>query len=508
MNNYWSNEDDKKVSYTSDQPPYRPQPGAQRRNGGDTAGSFPAGRRASRHDAAETPAPEPSKSNPYGGNRSSFIAEEMNKPRTPGEMQFAPPPKFSETYGEGYKPLQQEIFQYGDGYQVRSEQTPYPRSRHRKRGFFVFLIILLVLVLLGGGAYLFRHEILQLIGNVFGEEVMQQLSPTEAPVEETPDVAAYVESTAPRARNAAMREIEALTQGVPLETYMVTDGNVVLREDKQDGAFDYYLFTADTGMLLGYYENIRDFNLCAQDIFYTDAVPYLITSAGYPLADLEEYARSAGEGVVISPMINGWATIANRQGTMFNFIGTDGNLISDLWFSKTFPFTADATLGYVDTGNVTDTQTRYALYLLYQNGETKRLDYVANTDDVMQSACGMAFMQNGDMREQDEDMTYVLNTDAVSAYVNCGALAVRDPETGLYGLFVEGVQQYPFAFDSIEPMTSDLQWSVSENGYVKIYTVTGKPYPLPRSYSFVLTSGGTKQIVSIASTSEYPIVFD
>ena len=41
-------------------------------------------------------------------------------------------------------------------------------------------------------------------------------------------------------------------------------------------------------------------------------------------------------------------------------------------------------------------------------------------------------------------MALIANTDDVTAYVNCGALVVRDRETQLYGLFVNGVQQYPY----------------------------------------------------------------
>jgi hypothetical protein len=129
-------------------------------------------------------------------------------------------------------------------------------------------------------------------------------------------------------------------------------------------------------------------------------------------------------------------------------------------------------------------------------------------DGVLESVCGMAFMSNGEMRAQDEDLTLIDTTDDAAAYVNCGALAVRDPATMLYGLFVGGVQQYPFAFDEIKPMPSDLAWTETVNGYVRRYTVAGLAYPLPRSYSFILKQGDTEQIVSIAAVSEYPIVLD
>ena len=253
---------------------------------------------------------------------------------------------------------------------------------------------------------------------------------------------------------------------------------------------------------------LQEFIPCGNDIFYIAEDPYLITSRGFSLIDLDAFARSAGDATILRPMINGWAMVSDARETLFNYVGEDGDLISDLWFAKAFPFTADTTLAYVDTGNVTDAGARYALYLLTQDGETKRLDYTASMDGVLESVCGMAFMENGDMCEQGEALTLVTQTDDVAAYVNCGALVVRDPDTQLYGLFADGVQQYPFAFDSIQPMASDLVWVEYTNGYVSRYAVDGQTYPLPSSYSFVLKSGDTQQIVSIAAVSEYPMVFD
>ena len=51
-------------------------------------------------------------------------------------------------------------------------------------------------------------------------------------------------------------------------------------------------------------------------------------------------------------MIDGWALVSDLSETSFNYVGESGSLISDLWFAKAFPFTADTTLAYVDTGNL------------------------------------------------------------------------------------------------------------------------------------------------------------
>ena len=516
MNTYWSNDDDRKVSYTSEQPPRDPRAnggacmpdsaGAPRPNE-DPSGAFsynqPLNRREYRAEASGPPTYTPN----YGPDRSSFLSNEADAQHRRGSRQFAPPPKFS---GQPQAPQQPPAnYPYGDGYQVHSERPQDPGDgRRRGRGWLTFLIVLLILALIGGGTYLFRHQILDLIGQIFGEEVVWKIVPTPAPTEAAADVPAYVKSTPLQIKSRAMQEIAAVAGDVDLNTYVVTDQNIVLRSENPNGTYDYYLFAYDTGRLLGYYEGLRQLIPCDKDIFYISESPYLITARGFPLVGPDAFERSAGDGAVIRPMIYGWAMVSDAQGTMYNYIGSDGALISDLWFSKAFPFTAGATLAYVDTGNVTDAGARYALYLLKSDGGTKRLSYEADMDGVLQSVCGMAFMSSGEMLTLDEELSPMHKTDDVAAYVNCGALAVRDYETGMYGLFVDGVQQYPFEFDEIIPMPSDLTWTETATGYVRRYTVDGLTYPLPRSYSFILRKDNTEQIVSIAAASIYPLAFD
>ncbi|MFH1513187.1 MAG: hypothetical protein ABIG45_07520 [Bacillota bacterium] len=482
-----------------------PESGSVPRRAEDAAGAFSYNQGLNRREAGTEPGSPRAYTPNYGPDRSAFVTGDPGAPR--GDTRFAPPPKFDK------KPrqpgLQPEPYGPGDGYQVRSER---PLDGHnggkRGRGWLTFLVVLLVLALIAGGAYFFRYQILDLVGQIFGEELVWKIVPTPAPTEAGPGVPAYVNSTTLQIKSRAQQEISAVAGELDLNTDAVTDQSIVLRSENRNGTFDYYLFAYDTGRLLGYYEALHDFIACDPGVFYIAQAPYLITSRGFPLADPASFARSAGGDVKILPMINGWAPVSNLQGTMLNFVGEDGALISDLWFAKTFPFTADTTLGYVDTGNLTDPGARYALYLLKLDGETKRLSYVADMNGVMESVCGMAFMYNGEMRAQDEALTIIARTDDAAAYVNCGALVVRDPGTGLYGLFVDGVQQYPFEFEGIGPMPSDLVWAEYANGYVRRYTVANRAYPLPRSYSFILRRGGTEQVVSIAAASVYPLVFD
>lgn len=511
MNKYWSNEDDKKVSYVAEQPPRRVRAGdgegavsrtsAPRQADGEPAAPYAPRREQGRRAEGERFLEEAEPRRTYGPDRSTFLSGEPDGDRRP-DTQFAPPPKFARQADDPSVWRPQEPAAYAEGYQVRSEQ------KRGGRGFLIFLIVVLVLLLIGGGAYIFRYQILDLVGQVFGQEAVWKIMPTPAPTAAVTDAPAYVEAAKPDVKTRTQQEIQAVTGDLPLETYAVTGSSVLLRSPNADGTADYYLFAADTGRLQGYYEKLRELVTCSDDVFYISESPYLITSGGYPLVDPASFTRSAGGAVEIKPMINGWAIVAGVDGQKYNYVGADGALISDLWFAKAFPFTFDTTLAYVDTGNLTDPASRYALYLLRTDGVTKRLSFAPDMNGVVESLCGMAFMQNGEVRAQTEELPLVANTDDAAAYVNCGALVVRDAETKLYGLFVDGVQQYPFAFDSIEPMRSDLTWEEAADGYVRRYAVANQAYPLPRSYSFVLKQGDTVQIVSIAAASEYPAVFD
>jgi hypothetical protein len=518
MNNYWSNEDDKKVGYVAEHPlqnahagdsaPQSVKAAAERQADEPAAGAFSAGQGLNRPEPARTYRGQPDDSADIGQDRSTFIAKDSSE-RQRRELQFAPPPTFTDPSQPPQETRRPDSYLFQDGYQIHSERQRNPREDGGgKRGWLVFLIVVLLLLLIGCGTYIFRTQILEWIGTTFGEEIVWKIMPTPAPTEVAPDVPAYVQTEKTEIKTKLMQEINAVSDGVAMENYAVTDQSIVMQAENPNGTLDFYLFAADTGRLLGYYEGLTKFVPCSAQVFYIPEAPYLITAQGVPLVDLSSFTRSVGGDVLLQPMINGWAIVSDSNGTMFNYVSESGALISNLWFAKAFPFTADTTLAYVDTGNVSNPQSRYALYLLKTSGETVRLSYSPNMDGVVESICGLAMMQNGDLCTQDEALTPLTNTDSVTAYVNCGALVVRDPDTKLYGLFVGGVQQYPFSFDSIEPMQSDIVWTAYENGSVRRYAAGGLSYPLPQSYGFILRKGDTEQVISIAAVSEYPIVFD
>ena len=179
----------------------------------------------------------------YGADRSAFISQEANEHKQ-RESRFE-------------YPVQQRMQQQGDapydgGYQVHSEQPPDQGGSRRGNGWLKFLIVLLALALVGGGAYVFRYDILTLVGNVFGEETVERFMPTPAPTEIVPDVPAYVPSASLAMKSQAVKEIGAVAGNLDINAYAVTEQNIVMSSENQDGTFDYYLFAYDTGRLLGY----------------------------------------------------------------------------------------------------------------------------------------------------------------------------------------------------------------------------------------------------------------
>jgi len=209
---------------------------------------------------------------------------------------------------------------------------------------------------------------------------------------------------------------------------------------------------------------------------------------------------------VLGPIINGWATLTNAQGTSSNLIDADGNLFSQLWFCRVFPFTADRTLAYVDTGNTTDPGERYTLYELTRDGDMKLWKHSADTSEVLTCTAGIALMNTGDLIRLGSDHTPLCTANDVAIYADCTAVVARDIQTGKYGLFVNGEQRYDFAYDSIAPVASDIQWSTSDSGLYQLHTVTGRAYPLPLAYYFALKKGDTQEMVALSAGSAYPLL--
>ncbi|MEA4927888.1 MAG: hypothetical protein VB104_04345 [Candidatus Limiplasma sp.] len=397
--------------------------------------------------------------------------------------------------------------QHAAAYRVEADGATPARRKRRRRAVRRWLLALLILGGLGYAAYVNRAWLLAQLQPLLGEETVQSVNQAiEGP---KPTVIGYDAAPTLQVGAQAKKGISAVAGALDLQPYAVTAGNVIARTPLGDGTYDVYLFAAANGQLLGYYEKLNEngFLVCAGDVYYVAQPPYLIDAQGLPLIDPSRYA-AAGADAVLWPLMNGWAVVGRADGKAYNYINAKGELLSTLWFSRAYPFSAGETLAYVDTGNVADPTERYALYVLSQDGEMKLWRHAADMSDVLGCAAGLACLTTGEVVRLDSQPTTLCITDDAAIYADCGALVARDPQTGKYGLFVNGEQHYDFAYDSIAPVPSDLQWEPLQNGFYTRYTVTDAAYPLPLSHYFALTKGDSQEMVALSTATVYPLLLN
>lgn len=400
----------------------------------------------------------------------------------------------------------------GLGYQVSEDALPERKRRKRRHTLRNLLIVLLVLALLGGAAYYFRDPITQWLQQ---EEIIPE--PTEEPFEVvvTPEpIKAYNAAQPVEMADGTHGAIRDISSGLAMESFIVTDNNVVTRHLRQNGAYDFYLFTAAEGRLLSYFEGLGPYDMIPQEggSFYVAQEPYLVAQNGSALIRTTSLEETLGEEMLLHPLYNGWSVIESKEDGSANYISTAGQMLSTLWFSRTFPFTGDHTVAYVDTGATADPDQRYLLYVLGADGMMSRWLATPDMQDVTASACGMAYMQNGDLYHLPDTSAPILRTPEVRAYLDCDALVVKDAQSGKYGLFVHGEQHYDFAYDAIRPVESDIIWAeetlTGEGGSFTVLAVAQHSYPLPLSHSFVLEKNGQREYVALSTESSYPIHLD
>ena len=392
------------------------------------------------------------------------------------------------------------------------EENAYARRLKSRRRARRWIIALLIIAVLGAAAYLKRDWVLEKLKPLLGEAAVESvnLAVNEAVgIAKTP-VTGYDPAPAIQINDQAKKGIHAVAGSLDLETYAVTANNIVARVETSANQYDFYLFSAKNGQLLGYYEGLAadGLTVCQNDIFYITQSPYLINDEGLPLINASQYQQSVGADAVLGPMINGWAILSDAKQTTFNLINAKGELLSKLWFAKVYPFTGNATIAYVDTGNVADAAQRYTLYEIDRQGEMKLWRHAADMNDVFGCACGVAVMKTGELILLDGKQTTLCTTDEASAYVDCGAMVVRDTQTGKYGLYVNGEQHYGFEYDSIAPVMSDIRWDSTNNGFYRQYTASGITYPLPLSHYFTLKKGESQEMVALSTASVYPLLLN
>lgn len=390
-------------------------------------------------------------------------------------------------------------------YQVEPEANK-PRMRRKKRRLRRLLVSLCVLMVLAGGAYLARDFLSQQFKALTGGGTAQVSDGGMAVT--AAQVRGYDPAPEIRISEKAQVGIAAVSGTMKMENFAVTTNNVITRVETDGGLYDYYLFSAVDGQLLGYYESLSatDFAVQPGDSFYVAQAPYLINGKGRALIDSAAYASYVGKDAVLSPLMGGWSIVKSPDGTKMNYVNREGKLLSSLWFAKAFPFTGEKTVAYVDTGNLASPHERYTLYVLSQSGEMERWQHTSDTVGVVGSACGVAYFNTGELFDLTDISAPILQSDEVAVYLDCDAMVARDRETGKYGLFVNGEQHYDFAYDRIAPVECDIQWMKSGDSRFQLLRVTEADYPQPLSHYFVLQKDGGQEMVALSTNNVYPVV--
>lgn len=397
----------------------------------------------------------------------------------------------------------------GVGYQVREESDGPANRRRRRRALRNALIALAALVVLGAAAWVFREPIGEWLGQS-GLVPPASEEPFAAVVTPQP-IEGYDAAPAVEIADSTRTAISKLSGTVQMEIRAATDTHVLTSNLRPDGTYDFYLFTAAEGRLLCYFDGLTAQGMFPQAFggFYVDQEPYLVAANGSALIRLGDLETTYGQQLRLHPMYNGWSVIEGVDDGSANYITAAGQMLSTLWFARAFPFTGQYTAAYVDTGSTADTDQRCLLYVLGQDGTMSRWLATEDMDDLVASACGVAYLSSGEMYLLPDTSAPLAVSPQVDAYLDCDALVVRDAESGKYGLFVQGEQHYDYIYDSIRPVESDIQWAEKTlegaGGTFTVHAVTNAAYPQPLSHSFVLERDGQCEYVALSTQSCYPI---
>ena len=397
-----------------------------------------------------------------------------------------------------------------DGYQVKTEERRQPAKRRRKKR-----LVRRIAAGLGIAAVL-------VIGLLVYASLQE--SPQAKPVSgDAPVVTAtpqpikgYNAAPALTVSHRTNQAIEEISGPVEMATCAVTETNVLTRSLRVDGLYDYYLFAAD-GRLLAYFDKLPENGMHPMDGggFYTAMEPWLVDEEGRAL--LPTLHLADGEAVTAQPMLNGWAQVFAPDGES-NLVNREGQLISRLWFCRSFPMTGSQTVAYVDTG-VEGSQSRYTLYVIDGEGEGSVVKWrdAADDRDVVACAAGMVYLQNGQVYRladllSDPAAQPLLTSPNVRLYTDCAAMVAQDAATGKYALYVNGQQHYGFEYDSILPVESDVRWQgdilPADSGQAMVLAITGADYPQPLSHYFVLSQNGAEEYVALSAVTNCPILLD
>lgn len=396
-----------------------------------------------------------------------------------------------------------------DGYQVKTEERRQPVKRRRQKRLFRRVAAALgAVAVLGAGLWLYTNQ--------NKPATVQPVNGSVPVATATPQpVKGYNAAPALTVSHRTNQAIEEISGPVEMATCAVTDNNVLTRSLRADGLFDYYLFASD-GRLLAYFDKLAMEGMHPMDGggFYVAMEPWLVDEEGRAL--LPGLQSADGKALVLQPMLNGWARVLSPDGES-NLVNREGQLISRLWFCRSFPMTGSHTVAYVDTG-VEGSQSRYTLYVISGEGEGSVIKWrdAADQTDVVACAAGMVYLQNGQVYRladllEDPEAEPLLTSSNVRFYTDCGAMVAQDA-AGKYALYVNGQQHYDFVYDSILPVESDVRWQgdilPAQTGQAMVLAITGASYPQPLSHYFVMSQNGAEEYVALSAVTNCPILLN
>ncbi len=397
------------------------------------------------------------------------------------------------------------------GYQVRTEEQSRPgRRRRRKRLIRRCILLGVIALLLAGMALLYlSHR---------PAEIPDDPLVTAAPTATPQPVRGYDAATAMSVSDTADEAIDQISSGVEMTPCAVTAENVLNRSLREDGLYDFYLFSSD-GQLLGYYDGLKQDGMSPMQGggFYVNMPPYLVSAEGTALISVKGLESTLGHTFTLRPLMNGYSRIIADDGES-NFIDQEGRLLSRLWFCRSFSLTGAESVAYVDTG-VLQSPSRYTLYIVSakDGGSTIKWKDAADDAQVVTAQLGMAYLQNGELYRlsdlmEDLNALPLCIAGQVRFYLDCNAMVVQDAATGKYALYVGGEKLYDAVYDSILPVESDVRWKgdilPAQNGQAMVLSISGASYPQPLSYYFVLSRDGVEEHVALSAVTNCPILLD
>lgn len=395
------------------------------------------------------------------------------------------------------------------GYQIQEENSEPDEGTHKKHPLLVVCTALVALIAVA--FLLFPDQITGCIGNLFGkkeEPAVMTVVSTPAPVK------SFDASTPVQISSVTGNAILQISGNVSMEPHIVKETSILTRSERKDGKFDFYLFSGKEGRLLAYFEklDLNDAKPMPGGGYYFKQSPYLINEDGSEMISSLALGQQMTDSWELRPLLNDWAVIVEKTTGKMNLVNREAQFLNRFWMSRLWPMTGIHTVGYVDTGNVSDMEGRYALYVLGKDGQAEKWFSDGGMQTVVASACDTAYLTSGELYLLDNLNTPLITTDEITIYVDCDAMVIRNPENGKYALYVQGKQHYDFLFDSIRPVESELEWKnieyIGESGKLSLCFVAGADYPQPLTYYFLLSSEGSEEYVALSTVSSCPVVLE